>query len=255
MTLAQALGMISRGWAGLEFGGRLSVYFISLLLALKRRARGCWPWAGWPGEDGIKVFQVPLLSLLILLPLVWGAGLAFCAGRAEACRKLALAGALVELLLATSLLWLPEGQASVHGVWLLWEDSAWLPSLGIRYTLGLDGISLLLLLLTALLQVICVLVSWRQIDERPGLYYLLLFVMQSGVNGLFLAQDLFLFYLFWELQIVPCFFWWASGGMNGASPRPSNWCFSHLGAACCYWWAYWDSTRSTRSRVEKPASP
>jgi NADH-quinone oxidoreductase subunit M len=152
------------------------------------------------------VFRVPLLSLLILLPLIWGAVLALCARRTEVCRNLALAGALLELILTMGLLWLPGSQSAAQDAWLLWEDQAWLPALGIRYTLGLDGISLLLVLLTALLQVICVLISWRQTAERPALYYFLLFLMQCGVNGLFLAQDLFLFYLFWELQIIPMFF-------------------------------------------------
>lgn len=152
------------------------------------------------------MFQVPLLSLLILLPLFWGVLLGLCARRMETCRNLALAGALLELILAISLLWLSGGQHSGPGSWLFWEDLAWLPALGIRYTLGLDGVSLLLVILTAFLQVICVLISWRRIDDRPALYYFLLLLMQSGVNGLFLAQDLFLFYLFWELQIIPMFF-------------------------------------------------
>jgi len=152
------------------------------------------------------MFPMPLLSLLILLPLAGGASLAFCARRMAACRVVALAVSLLELILAVSLLMLPQTQAAGGGHWLLWEDHAWLPALGMRYTLGLDGVSLLLVLLTALLQVICVLISWERITERPGLYYFLLLLMQTGVNGLFLAQDLFLFYLFWELQIVPMFF-------------------------------------------------
>ncbi len=151
------------------------------------------------------MLPVPLLSLLIILPLAGGVAMLACGRRPEVCRALALAVSLVELVLVASLLGLAVGAAG-KGAWLLWEDRAWLPALGIRYTLGLDGVSLLLLLLTALLQVLCVLVSWRQISNRPGLYYFMLLLLQAGVNGLFLAQDLFLFYLFWELQLIPMFF-------------------------------------------------
>lgn len=152
------------------------------------------------------MLAIPLLTLLIMLPLAGGGVLLFCGKRLETCRAVALAVSLLELALVAGLLALPAGLSSGKGTWLLWEDYAWFPALGIRYTLGLDGVSLLLILLTALLQVLCVLVSWRQISDRPGLYYFLLFLMQAGINGLFLAQDLFLFYLFWELQLIPMFF-------------------------------------------------
>ncbi|MCB2227940.1 MAG: NADH-quinone oxidoreductase subunit M [Desulfarculaceae bacterium] len=150
------------------------------------------------------MLSVPLLSLLILLPLAGGLLALACGGRLRLARGAALITALVELALASGLLTLTGGAA--QGPWLLTESAPWLPALGISYSLGLDGVSLLLVLLTALLQVLCVLVSWRQIDDRPGLYYFLLLVIQGGVNGLFLAQDLFLFYLFWELQLIPMFF-------------------------------------------------
>lgn len=151
------------------------------------------------------MLAVPLLSLLILLPLGGGLLALACGGRLRAARATALVAALVELALVGGLLCLTGTPAAGSGAWLLSESRAWLPALGIRYALGLDGVSLLLVLLTALLQVLCVLVSWRQINDRPGLYYFLLLVMQAGVNGLFLAQDLFLFYLFWELQLIPMF--------------------------------------------------
>jgi NADH-quinone oxidoreductase subunit M len=152
------------------------------------------------------VFAVPLLSLLIFLPLGGGLLALACGGRVRAARGTALVVSLVELALTSGLLALAGSPQAGQGAWLLSESRAWLPALGIQYALGLDGVSLLLVLLTALLQVLCVLVSWRQISERPGLYYFLLLLMQTGVNGLFLAQDLFLFYLFWELQLIPMFF-------------------------------------------------
>ncbi len=79
---------------------------------------------------------------------------------------------------------------------MLAEDFPWIERFGIRYSLGLDGISLMLILLTAFLTVLCVLVSWKQITQRVGAFHFFLMFMETGVLGVFLATDLFLFYLF-----------------------------------------------------------
>ncbi|MBP6874433.1 MAG: NADH-quinone oxidoreductase subunit M [Candidatus Eisenbacteria bacterium] len=92
------------------------------------------------------------------------------------------------------------------GAWMLEEDHAWIPRFGIRYHLGIDGLSLVLIGLSALIGVVAVLVSWREITRRPGLFHTALLFVLAGLNGVFLALDLFLFYFFWEVMLVPMYF-------------------------------------------------
>jgi NADH-quinone oxidoreductase subunit M len=146
----------------------------------------------------------PVLSLIMLLPLLGGLSLFAVRRQPNRCRWIALGVTLVDLLLIISLFFM-ELKSSGRG-WLLVEDHAWIPRLGVRYSLALDGISLVLILLTAFLSVLCVLVSWKEIDARLQAFHFFLLSMQTGVLGVFLATDLFLFYLFWELQVIPMFF-------------------------------------------------
>ena len=101
------------------------------------------------------------------------------------------------------------------------ESVKWNPRLGTYYALGVDGISLPLVLLATLLCLVAVLAS-RSIRERPKGYYLLLLVLESAMLGVFMAQDWALFYVFWELTLIPLFFlidrW---GGRNRQAPRRS----------------------------------
>jgi len=149
----------------------------------------------------------PWLSLILFLPLV-GSFLALGLWRRPlACRWASLLVALVDFALVAGLFSLNlKGQAGPTGRWLLAEDFPWIERFGIRYSLGLDGISLMLILLTAFLTVLCVLVSWKQITQRVGAFHFFLMFMETGVLGVFLATDLFLFYLFWEFQLIPMFF-------------------------------------------------
>lgn len=151
------------------------------------------------------MISFPFLSTIIFWPLIGGLlVVAFCRNP-QTSRRLALGVALAELLLVVSLLFLdlhPQGDDG----WLLSEDFAWIDQFGMRYSLGLDGISLILLCLTALLGVLAILASWRQATERPGLFYCLLLTTLASVMGVFLATDLFLFYLFWEMQLLPMLF-------------------------------------------------
>ena len=92
------------------------------------------------------------------------------------------------------------------GAWLLVEDYPWLEPLGARFSLGLDGVSLMLILLTAFINVICILISWKTINLKVGAFHFFLLLLESCLMGLFLATDLLLFYLFWEVQLIPMFF-------------------------------------------------
>src|SRR6266568_1524941 len=150
----------------------------------------------------------PILTILVFLPLA-GALLLVPAWKREAwMRRLALGTALVELALAGWLALatpgLPQAQGAPAG-FFLWEDLPWISRFGIRYTVGMDGISLLMVLLTAFITVIALLVSWKAIKERVALHYFLILVMASGIMGVFLSLDLFLFYLFWVVMLVPMF--------------------------------------------------
>src|SRR5918998_6649536 len=83
------------------------------------------------------------------------------------------------------------------------EDFQWIPVIGARYQMGADGVAVLLILLTTLLGVIAALSSWEYITKREKEYYVLLLLLQTAVVGVFSAMDLFLFYLFFEVSLVP----------------------------------------------------
>jgi NADH-quinone oxidoreductase subunit M len=104
--------------------------------------------------------------------------------------------------------------------WVTTMSWDWLPSVGIGFALALDGLSLLLLLLTGVLGLISVIVSWEAVTRRVGFYHFCLLGALSGVTGVFLAMDLFFFFFFWELMIVPMYFligiWGHEGRENAA---------------------------------------
>ena len=88
----------------------------------------------------------------------------------------------------------------------LLEDHQWIPVIGARYQMGVDGVSVLLIVLTTLLGVIAALSSWKYIEKREKEYYVLLLLLQTAVVGVFTSMDLFLFYLFFEVSLVPMYF-------------------------------------------------
>lgn len=86
------------------------------------------------------------------------------------------------------------------------EDHQWIPVIGARYQMGVDGVAILLIVLTTLLGVIAALSSWKYIQKREKEYYVLLLLLQTAVVGVFASMDLFLFYLFFEVSLVPMYF-------------------------------------------------
>jgi len=86
------------------------------------------------------------------------------------------------------------------------EKAAWIPSLGVQYFIGIDGISLLLVMLTTVIGFLAVLCSWNAIEHRLKEYYFMLLALQVGMLGVFMALDFFLFFVFWELVLVPMYF-------------------------------------------------
>lgn len=145
-----------------------------------------------------------MLSLLIALPIAAALPLAFVPRLQTALvRGWTLVALLVELALVG---WLfaafPVGTPTPRWV----ERVAWVPSLGISYHVVLDGISLLLVALTALLAVVALLGGWTALGERSKEYCLLLLLLTGTVTGAFLARDLLLFFVFWEAMLVPMIF-------------------------------------------------
>src|SRR6202166_4332542 len=86
------------------------------------------------------------------------------------------------------------------------ERAPWIPSIGADYFIGVDGLSTLLILLTTLMGTIAVLSSWNAITERVKEYYIFLLVLQTGMLGAFMSLDFLLFFLFWEVMLVPMYF-------------------------------------------------
>ncbi len=149
----------------------------------------------------------PILSIIIFWPLL-GSFVVLAAHRSpRLVRWLSLGVTLVEVGLVAALFFLDlQPHATPQGTWLLLEDYPWIPWLGARYSLGLDGISLLLLLLVSFINIFCVLISWEAIDLKVGSFFFFILFLEGTLAGLFLAADLLLFYLFWEIQIIPMFF-------------------------------------------------
>ncbi len=98
--------------------------------------------------------------------------------------------------------WFDRGASGFQFV----EKGDWIPAIGVSYHFGVDGISTLLILLTTLLGEIAILSSWTAIHERVRQYYVFLLLLQAGMLGVFCALDMFLFYVFWEVMLVPMYF-------------------------------------------------
>jgi NADH-quinone oxidoreductase subunit M len=149
-----------------------------------------------------------ILLWLILTPLFGGVLAGFAGRRNNAWpRWLSLVYLAIDLMVIL-MLWAEHDGAAItaNGTWLAEIDWPWIPQLGITLHLGLDGLSLLLILLTLGLGIMSVAASWSEITERVGFFHFNLMLTLAGVIGVFLALDLFLFFFFWELMLVPMYF-------------------------------------------------
>ena len=142
----------------------------------------------------------PVVTALIVLPLVAAVALLFMR-REWPVRMVTLAVGILECLLALPLLgYAPDGPA-----FQFVEQAPWLPALGMTYHLGVDGLSLYMILLTALMLPLCVLGSWTYIAKRVTEFHFCLLLMTSACIGVFAALDFVLFYVFWEAMLVPMY--------------------------------------------------
>ncbi len=144
--------------------------------------------------------DVPWLTCLIFLPLAGAMALAILTDRAA--RWVALGVALVEFALSLPLWFLfdPATEAMQFT-----EHARWIASPPIHYDLGIDGISLPMILLTTFLTPFCLLVSWRAIESRVRLFLATILVMETAMIGVFAALDFVLFYIFWEAMLIPMY--------------------------------------------------
>jgi len=120
-------------------------------------------------------------------------------------RMISLAGITVQFLVVIWL-WLIHRQGNGVGRWIISYTHAWIPDFGIQIKLGVDGLSLLMLVLTSFLGILSVLVSWKDIKERIGFFHFNLMFVLAGITGVFLSLDLFLFYFSWEVMLLPMYF-------------------------------------------------
>ena len=148
----------------------------------------------WCGDE--------VLSLVVFTPLIGVLLLLFVPGSAHrAIRWIALAAALGSLVSSLALL----GYDPAGSEFQFREDLPWIEAFGMRYTLGVDGLSVVLVLLTTVLSVVSIFYSWEPIQKRVKEYYIAMLVLMTGMLGVFVALDMFLFYVFWEISLFPMY--------------------------------------------------
>jgi NADH-quinone oxidoreductase subunit M len=147
-----------------------------------------------------------VIQILLWAPLA--AGIVAAVGPRAASGWIALLGPLVSLALAIDIVVRFDPSAGLQHI----VDESWIPTLGVRYQLGIDGISVFLVLLTTVLWFAGTLWSAVNTPERPGLYFLMFGLAETAVLGAFIAQDLILFVLFFDLMLIPFYFLFGSWG-------------------------------------------
>jgi NADH-quinone oxidoreductase subunit M len=146
-----------------------------------------------------------MILIYLIVILLAGAILASVTGKKNHVvpRIISLAALSVDLIITT----LYAFQSTpADKAWLIDIKLSWIPAFGISLHLALDGLSLVMLILTFFLGIISVIISWKEIDSKVGFFHFNLLLILAGITGVFLSLDLFLFYFFWELMLVPMYF-------------------------------------------------
>ncbi|MBW2558755.1 MAG: NADH-quinone oxidoreductase subunit M [Deltaproteobacteria bacterium] len=144
---------------------------------------------------------MPILTLIVFLPLVGSIVVLFNRERMWV-QTVSLVTALLSFITTLIPFWVFKSDVSSFQ---MQELIPWITSLGISYHLGIDGLSLFLLPLTSFLTVACILISWNHIKIKEQLYFVMFLWLEVGVLGVFVALDVFLFYIFWEVMLIPMF--------------------------------------------------
>jgi NADH-quinone oxidoreductase subunit M len=154
----------------------------------------------------MEFYNTHILTVVLLTPLVGALLLLFVPRDSEnAHRVIGNLFGFLGLIVSLPLIW-RFSLSPTADRFQFKENYDWIPSIGAHYTLGIDGISLLLVILTTLLGAISILSSWSAIKMRRKEYYILFLLLQVGMLGVFMALDFFLFYMFWEVMLVPMYF-------------------------------------------------
>ena len=149
-----------------------------------------------------RLLSLPPLTMLIVLPLAGAAALLFFPDSAKrAMRWFTLGLTLAGLAQAVRLFLAFSSDAGLQFA----ESVSWIPRFNINYALGADGISILMVMLTNILMPVVILSSFKFIDKHVKAYHIAFLILQAGVLGAFLALDFFLFYVFWELMLIPMY--------------------------------------------------
>lgn len=151
----------------------------------------------------MESIQIPWLTAIIALPLVASAAIPFIPDKdGKTIRWYALYVGLANLTLMVYGFW--EHYSFSNTGMQLQETYSWIPQLGLNWSVGVDGLSMPLILLSGLITTLAILASWK-VDHKPKLYYFLVLVLYSAQIGVFAAQDLMLFFLMWEIELVPVY--------------------------------------------------
>lgn len=154
-------------------------------------------------KETMESIQIPWLTAMIALPLIAAAAIPFVPDKdGKTVRWYSLYAALANLTLMVYGFW--EHYSLDSAGMQLQETYSWIPQLGINWSVGVDGLSMPLILLSGLITTLAILASW-QVEHKPRLYYFLVLVLYSAQIGVFAAQDLMLFFLMWEIELVPVY--------------------------------------------------
>jgi NADH-quinone oxidoreductase subunit M len=172
--------------------------------------------------------NIPILSLLILVPFI-GALLTLMLGLSpKSAKYMALVFSGITLVLSVLLLMNFSLEAPLNQDFQFEENYTWIEQLGISYHLGVDGISIPMVFLSALLVFLSILFSW-DVEERTKQYMGLMLILEVGVLGVFMALDYFLFYVFWEVVLIPMYFLIAIwGGPSRAYASIKFFIYTHI---------------------------
>src|SRR5580658_9558149 len=147
-----------------------------------------------------------ILSTILFTPLVGAILMLFIPReRADLHRWTGNLFGFLGLLVSLPLIWRFQSRPGAAQFQFV-ENATWIPSVGAHFTLGIDGLSFLMVMLTTVLGAIAILSSWSAIHKREKEYYILLLLLQTGMLGVFMSLDFVLFYVFWEVMLVPMYF-------------------------------------------------